>query len=39
MHAEIQTVTLPSGFRVVVEYDSYPTNPREWDTLGTVVTL
>ena len=37
MNYEVETETLPSGFRVAVEYDSHPESPREWDNLGTVV--
>ena len=37
MSYQVENETLPSGFRVVVELDSYPESPRDWDNLGKVV--
>lgn len=37
MSYEVENETLPSGFRAVVELDSYPESPRDWDNLGKVV--
>ena len=34
---EIESKTLPNGYKVVVSYDQSPLSPREWDNLGTVV--
>ena len=34
---EITSKTLPNCYKVVVEQDLYPQNPREWDNVGTVV--